>query len=431
MRIRTSRRNDRSLTRLAAITMVRDERVMLPRWLAHYGRECGTEHLYVIDDNTTDGSTDGLPCSVIRIPSWGDKHFEQTRMRMVSRIAAGLLEVYDAVLFADADEFLVADPERHDGLVDLLAKRPAAILLKKMASLNANTTAKRSSALSSTEGVVDFMNEYGDRVAAVILRDEPDLAARLDIHVSDDIDKLEGLMRRMTGRIPLLSTQQQKDLYDRIESEYTFYVEQLEAEGNNLLEAKTLELDARPLRTIVLEEGEGESPFAAGVNLTEYDVKRQGKPYTVEELIQDLAGGLGVERSALPHDPVQALIEAETRGREVMDRLALAAWEPYGEFREKYLARITDEKKLEAHRTRFLGIENNFETLAKIVFPGNRVRLVAPDGESMSGIILRVTPPPASASSTACRSSSPVRTTGTSASPRRGCRSCGTHRRCS
>ncbi len=109
--------------RLAALTMVRDEQVMLPRWIAHYGRECGVDNLFVIDDNTTDGSADGLPCSVIRIPSWGDKHFETTRMRLVSNIAAGLLEAYDAVLFADADEFLVADPKRHDGLVDLVSKR--------------------------------------------------------------------------------------------------------------------------------------------------------------------------------------------------------------------------------------------------------------------------------------------------------------------
>lgn len=109
--------------RLAALTMVRDERVMLPRWVAHYGRQCGVDNLFVIDDNTTDGSTDGLPCSVIRIPSWGDKHFETTRMKLVSNIAAGLLEAYDAVLFADADEFLVADPRQHDSLVDLVRKR--------------------------------------------------------------------------------------------------------------------------------------------------------------------------------------------------------------------------------------------------------------------------------------------------------------------
>ena len=119
--------------RLAALTMVRDERVMLPRWLAHYGRECGVDNLFVIDDNTTDGSTVGLPCSVIRIPSWGDKHFETTRMKLVSNIAAGLLEAYDAVLFADADEFLVADPKRHDGLVDLVSKRSTVDVLAAQA----------------------------------------------------------------------------------------------------------------------------------------------------------------------------------------------------------------------------------------------------------------------------------------------------------
>jgi hypothetical protein len=153
VRFRISQRTDRSAPRLAAITMVRDEQVMLPRWVAHYGRECGTDHLYVIDDNSTDGSTDDLPCSVIRIPSWGDKHFEQTRMRMVSRIAAGLLEAYDAVLFADADEFLVADPERHEGLVDLLAKRPDVPVLGAQA-LNVVHDAQREPQLDADRPVL-------------------------------------------------------------------------------------------------------------------------------------------------------------------------------------------------------------------------------------------------------------------------------------
>ncbi len=153
MRLRSSRRSTDPEPRLAAITMVRDERVMLPRWVTHYGRECGTDHLYVNDDNSTDGSTDDLPCSVIRIPSWGDKHFEQTRMRMVSRIAAGLLEAYDAVLFADADEFLVADPERHEGLVDLLANRADAPALGAQA-LNVVHDARREPALDPDQPVL-------------------------------------------------------------------------------------------------------------------------------------------------------------------------------------------------------------------------------------------------------------------------------------
>ena len=50
-----------ALPTMAAITMARDEGPMLRRWVDHYGRELGADNLVVIDDNTSDGSTDGLP----------------------------------------------------------------------------------------------------------------------------------------------------------------------------------------------------------------------------------------------------------------------------------------------------------------------------------------------------------------------------------
>lgn len=109
---------------VAAITMVRNERAMLPRWVAHYAAQCGgAEHLLVIDDNSDDGSTDDLPCPVVRIPPLTG-HFEPTRLALLSKFAAGLLEAYDAVLFTDADEFLVAEPRKYETLVDFVADRP-------------------------------------------------------------------------------------------------------------------------------------------------------------------------------------------------------------------------------------------------------------------------------------------------------------------
>ena len=112
--------------RLAAVTMVRDEAAMLPRWIDHYSRQCdGPASLVVLDDNSKDGSTDDLPCSVIRIPEETKKrYFERSRMKMSSGIAAGLLAVYDAVMFTDADEFLVADPAKYETLTDLVWDRP-------------------------------------------------------------------------------------------------------------------------------------------------------------------------------------------------------------------------------------------------------------------------------------------------------------------
>ena len=51
-------------------------------------------------------------------------------------------------------------------------KRPGALLCRKMASLNANTTAARDSDIS-LQNVVDFMNEYGEQVVTDLLKDDP------------------------------------------------------------------------------------------------------------------------------------------------------------------------------------------------------------------------------------------------------------------
>lgn len=109
---------------VAAITMARDEGAMIGRWVDHYARQLDAENVYVIDDHSSDGSIDGLDCRVLRFPYLNKYGFEQSRIGLVNSISAGLLYAYDAVVFADADEFVVADPERHAGLRELVAARP-------------------------------------------------------------------------------------------------------------------------------------------------------------------------------------------------------------------------------------------------------------------------------------------------------------------
>jgi len=111
------------LPNVAVITMVRDEGRMLPRWIDHYSKEVGVDNLIIIDDNSADGSTDNLPCPVIKIPHLTKKSFEPARMGMLSQLSAAMLEAYDAVIFCDADEFIVADPAKHLNLRHFVATR--------------------------------------------------------------------------------------------------------------------------------------------------------------------------------------------------------------------------------------------------------------------------------------------------------------------
>ncbi len=114
-----------SLPDVAVITMARDEGTMLRRWVEHYSREVGAENLIVVDDNSSDGSTDDLPCPVLRIPPLTKKKsFEPARMALLGGLAAGLLEAYDATIFCDVDEFIVADPKAHESLRHFVAARP-------------------------------------------------------------------------------------------------------------------------------------------------------------------------------------------------------------------------------------------------------------------------------------------------------------------
>jgi hypothetical protein len=109
---------------VAVITMARDEGDLLRLWVAHYARHVGIDNLVVLDDSSVDGSTDGLGCTVHKVPPLaGGLDFEPVRMRLVNGIGQGLLAVYDYVVFVDVDEFLVTDPSRFPTFPDLIEAR--------------------------------------------------------------------------------------------------------------------------------------------------------------------------------------------------------------------------------------------------------------------------------------------------------------------
>ena len=111
----------------AAFTIAQNEPVMLPLWLKYYGRYFDPDDLYVLDHDSTDGSTAGLDgCHVVPVHRQAfDHHWLKSTVELFQ---AFLLRSYDAVLFAEADEFVLADPRQYTGLDDYIARlaRPSA-----------------------------------------------------------------------------------------------------------------------------------------------------------------------------------------------------------------------------------------------------------------------------------------------------------------
>ena len=184
-------------------------------------------------------------------------------------------------------------------------KRPAAILAAKMASLNANTTAAADSEVTAKDSV-DFINKYGDQVVAQLMQDFPDihisLGSPLPGKSGGGLEPM-GAARKVTGKIPMLPYVEQKNLYDMILSGYQDLIDQLDAMGGeNDLEAKTFETDAKVLKRAVVFEKSGQSPFQSEAVAEVVDMKKLGKSYTsvqVRDLLME--GGLrqGMRRANL------------------------------------------------------------------------------------------------------------------------------------
>lgn len=93
----------------AAITIVRNEPVFLPIWLRYYSRFFEPEDIYVLDHETTDGST--AEGDYVRIPVSHETVDHTWMVRTVEEHQHRLLDSYDVVLVTDVDEIVVPLPE--------------------------------------------------------------------------------------------------------------------------------------------------------------------------------------------------------------------------------------------------------------------------------------------------------------------------------
>jgi len=104
--------------KIAVYTMVKNEPIMLPLWLKYYSRYF--DDLYVFNNNTSDGSV-GRAHKKFKFTEY--KVTEDVGFKLGAMVKMGkegqkkIFDMgYDIVIFAESDEFILADPNKYSGL---------------------------------------------------------------------------------------------------------------------------------------------------------------------------------------------------------------------------------------------------------------------------------------------------------------------------
>ncbi len=263
-------------------------------------------------------------------------------------------------------------------------KRPGAILCRKMASLNANTTAARETDISLNT-VVDFMNPYGEQVVTELLADDPELNAKLDFPSAqgDSGGSDIALIKKMTGRIPLLPIAEQEAVYSLIESEYCDLVDQARAMGENILEADQLDLDARPLARmeVMADDSETASEFTGPVYLELVEAKSESKPLTQLQAINAVRESVGLAEvnSVEAHDPDAVAAQARQQVAATIRQLESET----NQYRQAAIAQKQDSKAIEKLSDRIEQQLTHVSGVLETFVPGTPLRLVTPASKTI------------------------------------------------
>lgn len=116
----------KSVKRIAAITMVRNDDFFLRKWVEYYGAQLGRENLWIYFDGTDQVIAPFCEGTNAMLHEKIGTHVvsaEKGRLKFLSEQAARLLgSGYDIVIGVDADEFVVVDPKLGKSLREYLSE---------------------------------------------------------------------------------------------------------------------------------------------------------------------------------------------------------------------------------------------------------------------------------------------------------------------
>lgn len=183
--------------------------------------------------------------------------------------------------------------------------RPAAVLVKKLGSLNASVTASSSGSVNFD--VPDIINQIGDRVVAGWMSENAwvnqELGNPVEFNKSGEIANPSGVAKKVSGRMAMMPIDMQTHFWDEIIDGYNALIAELDAQDANPLTAKTLDLGAKTAEKFPISEGDPDNPnpFAQPAYLERIDAKMTGKPLMPEEVskaVKEFYGGEPREKIA-------------------------------------------------------------------------------------------------------------------------------------
>lgn len=184
-------------------------------------------------------------------------------------------------------------------------KRTMMMLRKKLRSLDANTSSNQKQS-SEILDVVDFLNEYGDEVVAKFLAVNQTINQMIgspvsfNVEINDSGEKefipqgsIKDLAYNVTGRVAILSTEEQELFYNQVIEQYKAYQSKLVQEGRWNLEVDSLDLQAKTLEKDAISVGNPnkKSVFGGATFLELCEINNIRKPVT-KSYLRNLYSGI-------------------------------------------------------------------------------------------------------------------------------------------
>lgn len=188
-------------------------------------------------------------------------------------------------------------------------KRLMMMLRKKLRSLDANTSSNQKQSNEILD-VVDFLNEYGDEVVAKYLANNPEVNNMIGNPVSYETiinengetenipsGSIQELAHRATGRVAILSTEDQEKFYNEVTDMYKAYQSKLIQEGRWNLEVDSLDLQAKTIEKDAISVGnpKKKSLFGGATFLELCEINNIRKPFNKNYLRNLFAGILSTK----------------------------------------------------------------------------------------------------------------------------------------